>query len=143
MAATGNGSRSRLLVEPRGQDRLHCLVAILAEVGGPRTGGFEPGGAVPLAEPQDALRAPEAIERPIAEQVGDERGTRRPDRRRALLAPARGLQQELDLVRRQVVEEGPALCCRSRHDTCTLQGVAPHTHIVWEKENTGKRIREG
>ncbi len=99
----------RLPIEAGGQDQLHRGVAVLAHGAGSGAGRFQPGRAVPLGEAEDALGASQAIERSIAEERGDERGAGGADRRGLLLAPARRLEEEVHLIRGQVVVEGATL----------------------------------
>ena len=99
----------RLAIEARRQDGLHRGIAVLPDRTGAGAGGLQPGRAVPLGEAEDALRAAQAIEGPIAEERGDELGAGRADLGRLLLAPAGRLQQEVDLVRGQVIVQGASL----------------------------------
>ncbi len=111
--AAGAGTRreveERLPIEARRQDGLHRGIAVLPHRTRSGAGRFQPGRAVPLGEAEDALRAAQAIEGPIAEERGDERGAGRADRGRLLLAPAGRLEEEVDLVRGQVIVQGPPL----------------------------------
>jgi hypothetical protein len=90
------------------------VVAVLLDGGGPGAGRLQPGGADPLGEAEDALGAPEAIQRTLPEQRLDEPATGRPDLGRPLLTPGGGLQEEVHLVRGEVIQERSALAGAGR-----------------------------
>lgn len=115
----GREAGQGLAVEGVGENRLHRVVAILADRERAGAGGVQPGGAVALAQAQDALGATEAIQRPIAEQPLDEVAARGADVGGARTAPRRRLQEEVDLVRRQVGGEGAPLAGRARRCVAT------------------------
>ena len=85
------------------------MVAVLAHDVGAGARGLQAWGAKALGEAEDSLGTPEAIERAIVEERVDEHGTGGADRGGAFSAPGRGLHEEVDLVRRQMIGERSAL----------------------------------
>jgi hypothetical protein len=96
----GSQAGQRLLVEGMDQDRFDRVVAILADGVGAGTGSIEAGRTVALSQPQDALGAPEAIERTIAEQGVDEMNAGPTDLGGLRPTPGRCLHEEVDFVGR-------------------------------------------
>jgi hypothetical protein len=105
----GRDHGQRRAIEGGRQDGLNGVIAIFLDGRGAGAGGLEPRGADALREAQDALGAAEAIQRTLAEQGVDEAGAGGPDLGRPLATPRGALQEELDLVGRQVIEQGAAL----------------------------------
>ena len=57
------------LLAPRGEDPLHGAVGGVTGLEGERAGGVQALGPVAVGEAQDALGAPESVERLLVEQV--------------------------------------------------------------------------
>ena len=109
----GSGDRhdvgQGLAIEGVGQDRLHGVIAILADRERAGAGGVQPSGAVALGQAQDALGAAQPIQRPIAEELLDELLARGADISGAGATPGRRLQEEVDLIGGEMRGEGAPL----------------------------------
>ena len=85
------------------------MVAVLAHGVGAGTRGLQARRPKTLSESEHPLGAAKAIERAIAEQGVDDDGTGHADLGGALATPGRRLQEEVDLIGRQMRGERAAL----------------------------------
>ena len=101
-ADPGQRQLDAVVLGARGQDALDGAVGRVAGLQGPGAGRLQPGVAVPLAQPQHALRLPQPEQRVHRQQLADQRGAGRADHARLGLAPDRGAHEEPGLVLGQV-----------------------------------------
>ena len=101
-----DGAARGLLVGADRQDALHRAVGRIPHLQRAAARGIEPLGAVPLTQPDDALRGAQVVQRVIGQQPDDQLGDVLTEGLRAGAAPDRGAHEERDLLRRVVGRVG-------------------------------------